>query len=210
MRSTLLLAALLLLAPPARAAGVEVTPLESAPGELRSELRSVLGTGFRVSIEGKAALELWPAKEIAGNAKEKANPEAHYGQLAEGALVGVLRVPEKWTDFRGKPLGAGSYALRYAVEPADGNHMGVSEFRDFLLLVPIASDAEPKSFPARDALVALSRKASGTNHPAVMSLVPVPAGASFPSAASGQGMVTVSFKAGTLGLAAVVKGQAAP
>jgi hypothetical protein len=210
MRTSSVAAAFLLLAGlcSARAAEVKITPLESSPGEIRSELREVLGTGFQVSIDGKATMELWPSKEIALRPQEKAILGAHYGQIVEGALVGLVRVPEKWMDFRGKPVAAGTYSLRYGVEPADGNHMGVSEYRDFLLLVPIASDALPKAVPERDALYSWSRKATGTNHPAVMSLVPVPEGSSLPSATSADGLVTASFKAGSLTLAAVVKGHA--
>lgn len=210
MRASRLLAACLLVValPVAHAAGVEVTAVESAPSELKPEFREALATGFRVSIDGKTAAELWPAKEIAETRQEKAILGARFGQVAEGGLVGIVRFPEKWSDFRGKPVAAGTYAMRYGIEPADGNHMGVSEYRDFLLLVPIASDVGPKSFPAGDALYAASRKASGTNHPAVMSLVPAPAGATAPSASSGEGMVTASFKAGTITLAVVLKGHA--
>ncbi|MBI4421049.1 MAG: hypothetical protein HY560_09505, partial [Gemmatimonadetes bacterium] len=48
-------------------------------------------------------------------------------------------------------------------------HMGVAPYRDFLLLGPAAEDAtvDPRGF---DDLVALSKKASGSTHPAVWSL----------------------------------------
>ena len=60
--------------------------------------------------------------------------------------------------------------MRYALMPADGNHMGAAQYRDFILLVPLAADSDPAAQPSFAEVVTLSRKASGTGHPAVFPL----------------------------------------
>src|SRR5205814_661657 len=52
----------------------------------------------------------------------------------------------------------------------DGNHLGVAPNRDFLLLLPVASDADPNASFKFQNLVALSRTATGTKHPGPLSL----------------------------------------
>ena len=51
----------------------------------------------------------------------------------------------------------------------------MSQFRDFLLLVPSSADISPAPMKASDLLDA-SRKATDTTHPAVLSLLPGNAG----------------------------------
>jgi hypothetical protein len=60
--------------------------------------------------------------------------------------------------------------VRYELIPDDGNHLGVSPNRDFLLLVPVALDPNPGALFKFDELVQMSRKATGTNHPGPLSL----------------------------------------
>jgi len=57
------------------------------------------------------------------------------------------------------------------LQPVDGNHQGVSPYRDYFLTVPAALDSSPADVTATN-LVNLSKKASGTGHPSVWSLVP--------------------------------------
>jgi hypothetical protein len=53
--------------------------------------------------------------------------------------------------------------------PANDIHQGVAPQRDFLLLTPASEDRDPDATPDFEALVAMSRKASRTAHPAVLS-----------------------------------------
>ena len=53
--------------------------------------------------------------------------------------------------------------------PANDDHQGAAPQRDFLLLTPAAEDRDLNATPNFDALVAMSRKASQTAHPAVLS-----------------------------------------
>ncbi len=60
--------------------------------------------------------------------------------------------------------------------------MGVNPYRDFVLLSPVAADTQVDKTLKLEDLLRLSRQASGTPHPAVMSLVPASQGTTFPSA----------------------------
>jgi hypothetical protein len=90
--------------------------------------------------------------------------------IPQGALLGVIRFAGAAQDRRGQPLKPGTYTLRYSLYPVNGDHQGVSPNRDFALLTPAAEDKDPNATPNFDALVAMSKKASGTPHPAVLSI----------------------------------------
>ncbi|MGH9676676.1 MAG: hypothetical protein ACRD36_06200, partial [Candidatus Acidiferrum sp.] len=95
-----------------------------------------------------------------------------YGQLVEGSIVGAIHFDAAVKDFRSQTIQSGTYVLRYALQPVDGNHQGVSDYRDFLLLTPAAADTAAANLADND-LYAMSRKASAAGHPSVWSLVPV-------------------------------------
>lgn len=138
------------------------------PADLPPALRAELVT------EGVSAgsLEVWLRREPPlGEAREGLG--IAFGRLTPGALAGAVRLASDWTDYKGQKIAAGLYTLRYAVEPVDGNHMGVSAYRDFFLLVPAADDPGPAAVLAPADLYALSTKASRTNHPASLALFPV-------------------------------------
>jgi len=127
--------------------------------------------GYRVSLDdGSAVCEIWLRNKIPAQPK-KDSPGALYSQLAESALVGVISFPQATTDYRGQNIPKGAYTLRYELIPNDGNHLGVAPNRDFVLLVPAASDDNPDATFKFDELVSLSRKATGTKHPGPLSLV---------------------------------------
>jgi hypothetical protein len=89
--------------------------------------------------------------------------------IPPGALLGAIRFTAKGTDRRGQNIAPGVYTLRYGNYPVNGNHQGVAPQRDFLVLVPAALDKSADPISDFDALMVLSRKASGTPHPAVLS-----------------------------------------
>ncbi len=90
--------------------------------------------------------------------------------VAHGAFMGVIRFPSRGYDRRGQSVNPGLYTLRLSFFPQNGDHQGVAPQRDFLLLSPIADDPDPSLTPNFDTLSALSKKASGTPHPAVLSM----------------------------------------
>src|ERR1700738_2483707 len=126
--------------------------------------------GYRLTLEEPVpACELWIRKSVPALPKKDIEGLA-YPQLAESTLVGVIRFSQPAADFRGQRIPAGFYTLRYELIPNDGNHLGVTPNRDFLLLVPAASDADPKAQFKFEELVALSREATGTKHPGPLNL----------------------------------------
>ncbi|PYV16946.1 MAG: hypothetical protein DMG21_09960 [Acidobacteria bacterium] len=153
----------------------------STPSDLPASMAGALnpqGTSL-LDASGGTVANIWWAKAISGTAG--GSPDAAYPDLAIGTFVGVLQLPKGGSDFRGQKIKPGAYTLRYAHIPQDGNHMGVNPYPDFVLLVPAASDTDPgKTFALTD-LVKVSKLATGTNHPAIMSLVPAAQSATFPS-----------------------------
>jgi len=145
----------------------------SVPEQIRQALSP---KGYRVTSDNATpAVEIWFRKEVPAQPKT-GSADAVYERLAPWAIVGVLHFTKGSTDFRGQSIAAGFYTLRAALMPDDGNHLGVAPSRDFLLLVPPAADPGPDTTPKFLDLVALSRQASGTKHPAPMSLVPAEGG----------------------------------
>jgi hypothetical protein len=137
-----------------------------------ASVRQVLeAKGYRISLDGTTvAAEIWLRKDMPAQPK-KETADVIYDRMVESTLVGVLRWPQASSDYRGQPVPAGFYTLRYELIPNDGNHLGVAPSRDFLLMIPAASDSDPsKTFKVQE-LIALSRQSSGTKHPAPLSML---------------------------------------
>jgi hypothetical protein len=152
--------------------GFRVETLQAAPAGLAEGITKALQpTGTRLlSGEGKIIAEVWLRKDVS----LKANVvEAGYGALAEGTLVGLLNFPQGGSDFRGQAIKSGAYTLRFERIPQDGNHLGAAPESNFLLLCPAAEDQQLDATFNLASLVALSRQASGTNHPAPLMLMTV-------------------------------------
>jgi hypothetical protein len=81
-----------------------------------------------------------------------------------------MHFPARWSDRRGQTIKAGLYTMRYSMYPINGDHQGAAPQRDFFVLTPIAEDKDLASTPNFDTLMNMSRKASGTPHPAVFSV----------------------------------------
>lgn len=74
-------------------------------------------------------------------------------------------------EIRGKVVAPGVYTLRYGLQPQNGDHLGISTYRDCLLISPASVDTDPKVL-GFDGVVALSKQVIGTSHPAALSLDP--------------------------------------
>ncbi len=86
-----------------------------------------------------------------------------------GQLIGVATFGRKSSDFRDQDISKGVYTLRYSQQPIDGNHVGTSITRDFLLLVNAEQDTEAKPLDY-EPLMERSAEAAESNHPAMLSL----------------------------------------
>ncbi len=94
-----------------------------------------------------------------------------WDNVESGTLIGAVRIAGGFKEIRGKPVKPGVYTLRYGLQPQNGDHLGISTFREFLLLSPAAVDQDPKTTDF-DGAVALSKQTIGTSHPAALSLDP--------------------------------------
>jgi hypothetical protein len=146
------------------------------PAGLPSDLPAALGAallpqGNQVTdASGAVFCEVWLGKAVPAKSGASSSADVMYGNLDVGTLVGAIHFPKAGADFRGQAIKPGYYTLRYALLPQDGNHMGVNPTRDFLLMSPAALDTNLNQLVALNDLMNLSRKASGSNHPAVLTM----------------------------------------
>jgi hypothetical protein len=151
---------------------------QSASESVRKSLDS---KGYRISLsDGAAYCDVWFRGSLPVKPKVDVSG-AIYTEIPESTLVGVVTFPGPVKDYRGQAIKPGSYTLRYELHPTDGNHMGISVYRDFLLLTPVALDQNADQQFKFEELAKLSSKAAGTNHPTPWSLVSPEEQPSFPS-----------------------------
>jgi len=163
-------------APSAIAADQKLEVLKAAPQGLSAEVAAAINqTGFRVVGKDGVISDVWLAKEILLKPKFKSSLRIKY-PFQTGTLVGVIRYPDgsQPTDFRGQALKPGTYTLRSGLQPDDGNHLGTSDIRDFLVGCPPDRDTSPKRVEDIKDLFKLSASASGSTHPAIFLLTPPP------------------------------------
>ena len=147
----------------AQAAGLSgVTHTDPVPTEIAPAVAAKLGAGGVRATPNGTPVTFWWVKDL---------PGATWKDVAEGTLVGAMKVDRDLRDIRGHVIRAGVYTLRYGVQPANDDHFGVSPFRDFLLVSPVGVDTDPAA-PGHDGTIDLSRQTLGGKHPAVLSIDP--------------------------------------
>jgi hypothetical protein len=137
------------------------------PSELQAPVAAQLRpSGVRAAVNG-ATLSFWWSAGVplsgAGGVGWSAVPE--------GALIGAVRISQDFRDIRGRIMKPGIYTLRYGIQPDNGDHLGVSPHRQFLLVSPAADDKDPAPL-GHEGTVELSKGAVGGSHPAVWSIDP--------------------------------------
>lgn len=169
--------ALLLVASPAWAdppALVVKAVSEAPPDDLTEPVRALLGKeAFAVAEkDGDAVLTVWfrttiPAKATAEQVKNGLT----YREIPEGELLGAVKFAKTFTDYRKQEIAAGTYTLRFGVQPDVGDHMGTTPHPEFALLSPAAKDKDAEAIEMRT-LIKLSSGATNGDHPGVMLLFP--------------------------------------
>jgi hypothetical protein len=153
---------------------------EGPPAALAGVIKDALNTqGFRVvDDQGKTYADFWLCKAIPTKSKP-AGPQGAvlFPVLEEGQLLGALRFAGEGHDYRDQTIPQGIYTIRYGLQPVNGDHLGVSTYRDYALLLPADKDKELANLPQKR-LEERSAEAAGTNHPAVLMLLAPPAGSS--------------------------------
>ena len=184
-----------------------------AAGAPPSDLAPAIGQALQpqgtriLNASGAAFCEVWFRTE-APAAPKSSEADVTLPTIPTGSLLGAIRFPGPGADRRGQSIKAGVYTLRYALQPVTGDHVGVSPQRDFLVLIPAIDDQDLNAAPAYDALMNMSRKASGTPHPAVLSIWSSTAD-KFPSfGKEGERDWALNIKIGDLPLAIILAGKA--
>ena len=137
-----------------------------------------------------------------------------YTEIVDSVIVGVVVITKQTKDYRGQQLKPGAYTMRYALHPIDGNHMGISPNRDFLLLTPVSVDVDANARFTFVELTKMSTKTNGTNHAAPLSLPSAEAQKDYPAVTEDDcGHITLTAKIKTQSgaamlIAIIVKGTA--
>jgi hypothetical protein len=124
---------------------------------------------MRVLRGGKPFVDFWFRGAVPA-AEPNKSLGVLYPTLRQGGLVGVARFHAESADFKAQKFPPGVYTMRYAVQPEDGDHQGVTESRDFLLLCAASTDPTAEGMEVKD-VIKLSAKVNGKKHPAVLYLV---------------------------------------
>jgi hypothetical protein len=165
-----LAAAILCVALPVSAAITATRHSDAVPSDIQPPVAAQLQAGgVRASVNGNT-LDFWWVKAVpmTGSAPD-------WSAVAEGTLIGAVRIGASFRDIRGKVIKPGVYTLRYGIQPDNGDHLGVSPHRQFLLISPARDDSDPAP-QGHDGTVELSKEAIGGSHPGVWSIDPPAAG----------------------------------
>ncbi|QEH38187.1 hypothetical protein OJF2_67850 [Aquisphaera giovannonii] len=156
---------------------------EAAPSGFAPEVSSALNPhGYRITdAEGKPLASLWLRKEVPAASKPGA-PQGviQFPFLASSELLGVIRFDGEGHDYRDQAIPKGLYTLRYGLQPVNGDHLGVSPFRDYSMLLPAAKDKTVGVLPKKQ-LETQSAEAAGTSHPGILFMLSASADAKAPS-----------------------------
>lgn len=141
---------------------------EAAPAALASAVQATIAPGgVRATISG-TPLDFWFVKTLP---LKVGSTTTSWAAVEEGTLVGAVRLASEFRDIRGRLIRPGVYTLRYGIQPQNGDHLGVSPFREFLLLSPSAVDTDVAA-RGHEPTIEMSIKTAGGSHPAVWSVDP--------------------------------------
>lgn len=149
---------------------------DSPPAALAAPIKESLdGRAIQiVAGDGKPLAKIWLRKSIPASAKPAGSKGTIlFPFLEEGELLGAVEFVAEGHDYRDQAVPPGVYTLRYGLQPVNGDHLGVSVFRDYALLLPAAKDTAVAAIP-RKALEKQSAESAGSNHPTVLLLVAAP------------------------------------
>jgi hypothetical protein len=141
---------------------------EAPPAALAGPVAAALASGGRTHVIGAARLDFWFVKALPAGSGSGA---PSWIDVAEGSLVGAVRIGADFRDVRGRVVRPGVYTLRYGIQPDNGDHLGVSPYREFLLLLPAALDTDTAA-RGHDGTIEISKRTAGGSHPAVWSIDP--------------------------------------
>jgi hypothetical protein len=145
-----------------------------APPDALAELvRKLLDEQALVVRDGDTeVMTVWFRTEIPAKATaEQVKNGLTYREIPEGALVGAIRFPATFTDFRKQEIAAGVYTLRFALQPDIGDHTGTAPHPDFCLMCQAKEDRSAEPIEKKK-LIEVSSLVNEGRHPAVLLLWP--------------------------------------
>src|SRR5262249_28622524 len=122
------------------------------PRELKEPIRKLLGNQSVQLLDGKgtALAQLWFRKETPATATpEQVKTGLTYRELKETTLLGAVKYLKASSDYRQQKIKTGVYTLRLGFQPMDGDHMGVSAYQEFLLLVSAGKDEKADTMDSK-------------------------------------------------------------
>jgi hypothetical protein len=148
---------------------------KAPPAEVNETIRSLLQPRALQLVQGdKPVIEFWLAKELNLQSKPS-SPATALDALKQATVLGAASFASARRDYRDDEIAKGTYTIRFALQPQDGNHSGSAEFTYFAVLVPAKLDTAPDAIKDYKQLVNTSSKETSTDHPMVISLRPVSA-----------------------------------
>jgi hypothetical protein len=148
---------------------VEVIQQGPDAEEVSADLVGVISDrGYRIKSGSRTTAEIWLCKQWQVDPSFEKSMQRLY-PFQPGDLIGMLHFSRRGSDFRDQQMSSGWYTLRFALQPIDGNHIGTSPTRDFLVMVDASEDAADKDW-GEDDLNEASAGAAGSAHPAMICL----------------------------------------
>jgi hypothetical protein len=152
---------------------------QAPPASISPEILRLLdGKAYRIQDEqGGDLARIWTLQATPGSEKPS-GPKGtiQFPFFADGELLGILEFAREGHDYRDQAIAKGVYTMRYGLQPVNGDHLGVSAYRDYVLLLPAAKD-KAVAAPTRKQLEERSATSAGTSHPASFLLLMAPSGA---------------------------------
>ncbi|MGP0066750.1 MAG: hypothetical protein ACLQGP_24565 [Isosphaeraceae bacterium] len=152
---------------------------QAPPSSLAPDLLATLsGQSVRIQDgEGKEFAEIW-LRQATSCSEKPSGPKGviQFPFLADGEFLGILQFATEGHDYRDQSIAKGVYTMRYGLQPTNGDHLGVSAYRDYVLLLPASKD-KGVAPPTRKQLEQRSAESAGTSHPASFLMLMAPKGA---------------------------------
>lgn len=152
---------------------------KAVPDGVSDAIKETLqGSAIQLLDGDKPVYEFWFVKSV--NLTKPAVKGDDLAAVSEIALLGVAKVQGDERDYRDDEIYQDTYTMRLAIQPADGNHLGTSEFPYFALMIPVEKDTTVEGYPDAEAMSDSSKEDTATEHPIIMSLRPSDAKGPYP------------------------------
>lgn len=152
---------------------VKVVADTAPPDDLAAPVRKLLKKECVQFCDsgGELVLELWFRAAVPVEATdEQIENGLTYAEVPSSTIIGAVRVPKLYIDYRKQKVKEGTYTLRLTTQPPTGEHMGTAPYTTFCLLCPAAEDTKPDALEAKK-LHDLSAKVT-MDHPSVLVVFP--------------------------------------